>query len=152
MKKFMPYLAGAISVLALSTSAFSAGMSLNVFNSTGKPLIISFDTNHYFHYCDLGENVPIPLGPFQVKHDWCGYKDSYIHDASYHGYLSVTVKNTAGVDLGIFHVKAAYGVEPFGAEVIKTPFWDREGLHFIMPKCYGEGYNSVCTEIGRAHV
>ncbi|MHB1946568.1 MAG: hypothetical protein ACYCQI_00455 [Gammaproteobacteria bacterium] len=145
MKKFMPYLASAATALALSTSAFPAGMSLNLFNSAGKPLIISLDTNYYFHYCDLGENIPIPIGSFQVKHDWCGYKNTYIHDASSSGILSVTVKNASGVDLGIFRIRAAYGVEPFGGEVIKYPALYQEGLHNIDPKCFGSGYNSVCT-------
>jgi hypothetical protein len=106
---------------------------LTITNHSDKVLQVSFDSSKSFHFCDSGENTNLILAPHQTMKEWCG-----IHNKSkdHFGSINMMVRNSDGIDLGLFTTRVCPLDGPWNWDAIKFPTWELSGLVNFRSDCF----------------
>jgi len=117
----------------LVNNAFAVGLMLTITNNSDQELKVSFDSSHSFEYCDSGENRNLTLAPHATMKEWCGIKNnSYDH----YGSMNMTVRNSDGIDLGIFATRVCSLDGPWNSSAHRFSTWGLNGLVNFNSSCY----------------
>jgi len=131
-------------------NAFAVGLMLTITNNSDQELKLSFDSSHSFHFCDSGENRNLTLAPHTTMKEWCGIKDD---SRDHYGSMNMTVRNSDGIDLGLFSARVCPLDGPWDWNAFKYSTWEWSGLRsfkydcFSIPTTNSGRVNSYCNMV-----